>query len=85
MCRSQPAEQATTAEPAIELWELVASLAARQRQAVVLRYVADLDEETMAEVMRVSRSTVSSSLTTARRRLSHVLTEDEPAVEVERE
>ena len=41
----------------------------RQRLAVVLRYVADLPEQTIGEVMDVTRSTAASTLTQARARL----------------
>ncbi|MCP5027462.1 MAG: hypothetical protein GY929_14385 [Actinomycetia bacterium] len=51
--------------PAGELWELVGGLGERQRQAVVLRHVADLTEPDIAEVMGVTRGTVSSTLRAA--------------------
>ena len=60
-------------EPAGEVWAVVAALAPRQRTAVVLRYVADLDEAEIADSMGISRSTVSSTLTDARRRLAALL------------
>lgn len=65
-----------SATAAIELWELVAALPLRQRTSVVLRYVADLDETTIAAVMGVTRSTVSSALSAARRHLGVALADD---------
>ncbi len=52
-----------------DLWDLVRRLPERQRLAVVLRYVADLPEQTIADVMGITRSTVASTLTQARDRL----------------
>lgn len=63
-------------EPAGELWSLVAGLPLRQRTAVVLRYVADLDEKEVGDAMGVSRSTVSTTLTAARRGLAGMISED---------
>jgi RNA polymerase sigma factor (sigma-70 family) len=53
----------------IELAELLAVLPPRQRIAVILRHVADLREQDIAEAMGVRRGTVASLLTTAHRRL----------------
>ncbi len=63
--------------PADDVWALVRRLPARQRQAVVLRYLADLDEAGIARVMGVARSTVSSALTQARRQLAGMVAADE--------
>jgi DNA-directed RNA polymerase specialized sigma24 family protein len=62
--------------PAGEVWELVRELPARQRTAVVLRFVADLDERHIAEVMHVTRGTVASTLAAARRALGAALEAD---------
>lgn len=70
-----------TAAPAGEVWELVRDLPERQRQAVVLRYVGDLDELEIAEVMGVTRGTVASTLFDARHRLAAVLARPEIAEE----
>ena len=59
--------------PAGEAWALVADLPHRQREAVVLRYVADLTEAEIAQTMGVSRSTVSSTLIDAKRALGRQL------------
>jgi RNA polymerase sigma-70 factor, ECF subfamily len=51
--------------PDAELWMLVGRLPARQQTAVVLRYVHDLPEATVAELMGVARGTVASTLSAA--------------------
>lgn len=58
--------------PAVEseLWNAVRGLPVRQRTAVALRYVCDLPQKEIAEVMHVSVGTVSATLTAARRRLA---------------
>ena len=76
----QPPPPAIVAAPAGEAWALVADLPLRQRTAVVLRFVADLTEGQIAQVMGISRSTVSSTLADATRSLGRALSEDpEPA------
>jgi DNA-directed RNA polymerase specialized sigma24 family protein len=62
--------------PAGEVWALVCDLPERQRIAVVLRYVADLDERGIAQAMGVTRGTVSSTLAAARRALGAALLDD---------
>jgi DNA-directed RNA polymerase specialized sigma24 family protein len=44
----------------VELRDVLLSLSARQRAAVVLRYVADLDDEAIAAVLHCRRATVRS-------------------------
>jgi RNA polymerase sigma-70 factor (ECF subfamily) len=51
----------------------VEDLAPRARTAVALRYVADLTEAEVAEAMNVSRGTVATTLSRARRQLARVL------------
>lgn len=68
---------AAVGAPAGEVWALVRELPERQRQAVVLRYVGDLDEREIATVMGVTRGTVASTLFDARRRLAALLDETE--------
>src|SRR5262249_6317679 len=63
--------------PPGEVWDLVRALPDRQRSAVVLRYVADLEERDIARAMGVTRGTVASTLADARRSLAVVLTEPE--------
>jgi len=67
--------------PAGEVWELVRELPQRQRTAVVLRYVADLDERHIAEAMGVTRGTVASTLAAARHALGLALEADVVAEE----
>ncbi len=57
--------------------ELVAPLPERMRQVVVLRHVADLTEPAIAEVLGISRGTVSSTLRDAHSRLAEQLRTDE--------
>src|SRR5439155_27015147 len=59
-----------------EVWQAVAQLPARQRTAIVLRFVADLPEADIALARGVRRGTVSSTLALARRRLSELLQDD---------
>lgn len=63
-----------TSDPAV--WEAVRRLPTRQREAVLLRYVADLSEADIAAVMSIRRGTVASSLAAARRTLNERLVED---------
>ncbi len=68
--------QTTVPAPAGEAWDLVRSLAPRQRATVVLRYVADLTEVEIARVMGVSRGTVASALIDAHRAIARRLEAD---------
>lgn len=63
--------------PAGELWAVVGVLPRRQREVVVLRYIADFPEAEIASVLGISRSTVSSTLADAHRRLGSLLDEGE--------
>jgi DNA-directed RNA polymerase specialized sigma24 family protein len=63
--------------PAGEAWDAVKDLPRRQREVVVLRYIADLPEAEIAAVLGISRGTVSSTLADARRALGPML-DDEP-------
>ena len=47
------------------LWNRLFQLPRRQRAAVVLRYYEDLDDDEIAELMRISPSTVRSSISRA--------------------
>lgn len=62
-----------------EAWLAVADLPARQREVLVLRYVADLTEPEIGQSLGVSRSAVSSALTDARRALALLLPDHAPA------
>jgi RNA polymerase sigma-70 factor (ECF subfamily) len=57
-------------EPDLALWDAVASLPDRQRQAIVLRYVLDLTQEQVAEAMQVAAGTAAATLRDARHRLA---------------
>lgn len=59
--------------PDADLWKLVQALPLRQREAVVLRYVHDLPEDSIAEHMGITRSTVAATLRAARSRLDRLL------------
>lgn len=65
---------ADTALPDDGLWALVSALPPRQRSAVVLKYVADLDHPTIATALgtsaAMSRRLVSDALATLRQDLS---------------
>lgn len=62
-------------EPDPALWAAVAQLGPRARQAIALRYIADLTEAEVAEAMGISRGTVASTLSKARARLQEQLGE----------
>lgn len=66
----------TVAGPAGEVWSLVAALPPRQRQAVVLRHVAQLTETEVGQVMGIGRGSVSATLRAAYRSLRHDMTSD---------
>jgi len=59
-----------------EVWHIVRALPSRQRQAVVLHYVADLAYADVARLMGVTEGTVAATLAAARRRLAGVLREN---------
>ena len=61
-----------TVVPMSELWALVRDLPPRQRDVVILRYVADLSQADIATVLGITRSTVSSTLTEAHRALAEL-------------
>lgn len=63
--------------PASEIWHVVRDLPARQRVAVVLRYLLDLPEREVAQVMGVSAGTVAATLSAARTRLADWLSKSE--------
>jgi DNA-directed RNA polymerase specialized sigma24 family protein len=53
-----------------ELWDAVAALPRRQREAIVLRYVGDLTERDVASVLGISEGAASAPLVAAHRRLA---------------
>lgn len=64
------------AERTGELWALVQGLPPRQRAAVTLRYLVDMKEREIAEVMKISPGTVASTLAAARFRLAGWLVDE---------
>ena len=60
-------------EPDDELWRAVVELSPRARQAVALRYVADLPEAEVAAALGVTRGSVARTLSRARARLQEQL------------
>ena len=56
-----------------EVWRALNELPRRQREAIALRYVADLTEADVAHVMGVAVGTASATLTSARRTLATAL------------
>jgi RNA polymerase sigma factor (sigma-70 family) len=71
--RTARAEVGAWAEPDPDLWRAVGRLAPRQRHAVVLRYVGDLTERQVAEVLEISEGGASALLAKARRELQRAL------------
>jgi RNA polymerase sigma factor (sigma-70 family) len=57
-------------EPDVELWRAVAALPPRMRTVVALRYVGDLQQAEIAEVLGVVPGTVASPLHDARAQLA---------------
>ena len=62
-----------------ELWDAVAALPRRQREAIVLRYVGDLTERDVAGVLGISEGAASAALVAARRRLATQLADHKEA------
>lgn len=60
-----------------ELWALVRALPTGQRQAIVLRYVADLATEDIAATLGCAESTVRVLLHRGRKTLAETLGMDE--------
>jgi len=61
------------------LWSAVADLPRRQREVVVLRYVADLPVSEIANALGITEGGTSASLTKARQRLAELLDVDSEA------
>ncbi len=70
---------AALAAPAGEVFGLVNDLPDQQRRIVLLRHVAGLSQDEIAEALKIKRSTVSSTLTDAHRRLRSLLDDDAEA------
>ena len=71
--RRQVLQHAAPPEVDPELWSAVGALPAREREVVVLRYVADLREREVAAALGISEGAASAALVTARRRLARAL------------
>jgi RNA polymerase sigma factor (sigma-70 family) len=69
-------QPAAATEPDLDLADAIATLAPRQRAAVVLHYYEDLPVLEVARVLSVSESTVKQHLLRARARLAEVLGEE---------
>jgi RNA polymerase sigma-70 factor, ECF subfamily len=71
--RAEPPPTIPPPEVDPELWAAVAGLPRREREVVVLRYVADLREREVGEVLGISEGAASAALVAARRRLAQAL------------
>lgn len=58
-----------------DVWEVVQALPPRQRAAVVLRYLIDMKEREIADVMHIAPGTVAATLAAARKTLGCWLTD----------
>jgi RNA polymerase sigma-70 factor, ECF subfamily len=72
------AKEVPVPAPAGEIWQIVSGLPSRQREVVVLRHIGDLREAEIAQVLGISRSTVSSTLSDAHDRLGYLLDDESP-------
>jgi RNA polymerase sigma-70 factor (ECF subfamily) len=69
--RRPPSGEAWT--PDVDLVQAIAELPARQRSAIYLRYVADLTQAEVAQVMGIAPGSAASLLHAARNKLEHRL------------
>ena len=58
-----------------EIWQIVSTLPKRQREVVVFRYIGDLTEAQVANVLGITRGTVSQTLRAAHAKLGELITE----------
>ena len=68
-----PVQTPHAGEALVEFCSLLEGLPDRMRQVVALRHITDLTEEMTAEVLGISRSTVSSTLRDAHGRLEQIV------------
>jgi RNA polymerase sigma-70 factor (ECF subfamily) len=61
----------------LDVWDAVRDLPPRQREAIALRYLLDLSETQVADVMGIAVGTASATLATARRALAVALDDDQ--------
>jgi RNA polymerase sigma-70 factor (ECF subfamily) len=78
--RTRPADALPNV--AVEVWDAVSALPMQQRTAIALRYLLDLTQAEIAELMGIAPGTVSATLTAARRNLAPLLEPDSSDVEV---
>jgi RNA polymerase sigma-70 factor, ECF subfamily len=64
-------------EEAIAMVSVLRRLSPKQRAAVVLHYFADLPNDAIAQVLGITTATVRVHLSQGRRRLHHLLEEDD--------
>jgi RNA polymerase sigma-70 factor (ECF subfamily) len=65
------------AELAVEVWDAVRRLPAREREVIALRYLAGLRERDIASALRIAPGTVARALHDARRHLATSLGESD--------
>jgi RNA polymerase sigma-70 factor, ECF subfamily len=70
LLRRQRLEPALPPQVALEVWEALASLPLRQRQAVALRYLLGMTQADVAAAMGVAPGTAAATLHAARRSLA---------------
>jgi RNA polymerase sigma factor (sigma-70 family) len=73
LARTRPAAPIAPSELDPTLWDAVRRLPDRQREAIALRYVLDLEQHEVAEAMGIRPGTVASTLHAARAQLASVL------------
>lgn len=70
LLRRQRPEPAPPPQVATEVWDALASLPLRQRQALALRYLLGMTQAEVAEAMGVAPGTAAATLHAARRNLA---------------
>jgi RNA polymerase sigma-70 factor (ECF subfamily) len=66
---------------AVEVWTAVAQLPTQQRTAIALRYLLDLTQAEIAELMGIAPGTAAATLSAARKRLAPLLDPSDADVE----
>lgn len=80
--RPGPEERVERNERDAALWNVVAQLSPKQREAVVLRYIADLTYRQMAEVLECSTSAAQTRTWLGEQKLRELLSNQEPDLAV---
>ena len=78
LLRRQAPEAAPPPQVAPDVWDALASLPLRQRQALALRYLLGMTQAEVANAMGVARGTAAATLHSARRNLAGRLRIDDP-------